>query len=563
MEKVEYALKEDPDTVALLQDGGRIYNEHCQISAFVRNLVRPEFFNQYMFFAPYYGDKRKYKGEATKLRMSIEDNGIVPTDNYVVSIDSEIEFRITPRTIQLLSRDYMPVWGMKSYLDYFRDRTSGILLLLRVYEVNQHLPSKYLEKGFKGSAQILKLYDENEEETSIEIDDLKPVISTNRFEYLKDEIIHMLKVEGAFISVYDSTPKGQKSLQERVDAFHQVQETNLWMGASRYQEGVGFDEKDGFDMAQLDYDSVFSEVIRLCPGMKQIIDYIRNIQAARIGEYDYYLKNVHEHNENESKSVLRIFDMSVRTAVRTALNYYKRNKSDLEDAFQEACIGILMAIRNHSDNVEGLFPSYSGMWMMQNMNRNLYPYEYNFRLPAHYQERINDALGKISKAEKDFDARKEDYSTIRQLLMRYSDLDESEARQMAGALYPAECIEDILDNPEAELEFSDDGTTIDSLVDRISGEDVNDSLSVLDERSRDIICRRFGMNNLKEESLDDLGKRHDITRERVRQIEKKALLKILRNLFVRHKISQEELHQGINYLNSPRQKHPNSKGDEE
>lgn len=549
MEKVEYALKEDPGTVALLQDAGKIYSEHCQISAFVRNLVRPEFFNQYMFFAPYYGDKRKYKGEATRLGMSIEDNGIEPSDNYVVSIDSEIEFRITPRTIQLLSRDYMPAWGMKSYLDYFSDRTSGILLFLRIYRVNQHLPYKYLEKGFKGSAQILKLYDENGEETSILIDGLEPVVSDNKFEYLKEEIIHILKVEGSYISQYDKTEKGLKSLQERVDAFHQIQETNSWWG-SRNQDWIESDEKDGFDRAQLDYDAIFSETLKFSPCMGYIINYIRSIQAARIGEYDYYLKNVHEHNENEVKSISRIFDMSVRTAVKAALNYHKRYGIDLEDAFQEACIGIMMAIQNHNDNVEGLFPSYASMWMMQILSRYLCPYDYNFRIPAHYQEQINAAMAKISKKEIDFDAKKSEINDIQQSLMAYADLEESEAKQMAYVLCPAESFEEICDDKGKETQFSDEGVTISNIEDRISQEIVNYSLNVLNEREKDVIINRYGFQNRREMSLEDLGKKHEVTRERIRQIEKIALKKILKNLFVLHKISLEDYQKGLEYLNS-------------
>lgn len=85
-----------------------------------------------------------------------------PKFNYVTVIESEVEFRVTSTVMKHLSREYMPAWGMKSYLDYFSDRPSGLLLFLRVYRVNQAIDYKYLEKGSKGSFQLFRLYDEYE-----------------------------------------------------------------------------------------------------------------------------------------------------------------------------------------------------------------------------------------------------------------------------------------------------------------------------------------------------------------------------------------------------------------
>lgn len=126
MVQVAYALREDQNSIFLLQDAGRHYDKYCQITVFGRNIIRPEFFRQYMYFAPFTGYNGKYRGGVTDIMMSIEDNSCVPTSNYVAVIDTEVEFRVTPSVIRQLSREHMPAWGIKPYLDYFSDRKSGI-----------------------------------------------------------------------------------------------------------------------------------------------------------------------------------------------------------------------------------------------------------------------------------------------------------------------------------------------------------------------------------------------------------------------------------------------------
>lgn len=321
MALVSYALREDQNSIFLLQDAGRRYDKYCQIAVFGRNLVRPEFFRQYLYFVPYTQANGKYRGNITDVQMSIEDNGYTPMSNYVAIIDSEVEFRVTASVIRQLSKDYMPAWGVKSYLDYFSDRKSGIILFLRVYKVNQALPQSYLERGSRCGSQVLKLYNESDEEVSLPIDGIEPVISDNKFLYLKNEILHLLKIENALIVFYDNTEKGLNSLQERVIVNKQIKGTQeRWRDRHLQWLYDDPDEDSDFDMAQLDYESIYQEVMDICPNMKGIINYARNIKAARLGEYDYHLSDIHTHSEKESQAFSRLFDMSLRAAIKDALN---------------------------------------------------------------------------------------------------------------------------------------------------------------------------------------------------------------------------------------------------
>ena len=559
MAQVSYALREDPNSIFLLQDAGRRYEKYCQIAVFGRHIVRPEFFQQYLYFAPHTGANGKYRGSATDVQMSIEDNGYTPMCDYVAVIDSEVEFKVTASVIRQLSKDYMPAWGVKSYLDYFSDRKSGIMLFLRVFKVNQALSPTYLEKGIRGSAQILKLYDDRGEEVVLPIDGIEPVISDNKFSYLKDEILHLLKVENALLAFYDGTEKGLNSLQERVIADRHIQGTQeRWR--NRHLQWLYDDSDDAdFDMAQLDYEAIYQEVIDICPNMEGIIDYARNIKAARLGEYDYHLEKIHAHSEKESEAFSRLFDMSLRSAIKTALNYHKRYGIDIEDVFQEACIGVIMAIQKHNENVEGLFPSYVAAWTRQIITRDLQIYDYTVRVPVHYRERISQVLKQLSGVFEWSDIETISYVELYHLLLKYSDCDEDEANRIVYVLYPAESVEELVNDEENESLFARNDSSLHDIIEAMSYDIIGEALNRLTERERNIIVHRFGFNNNPETTLEDIAQMYGLTRERIRQIESKAKRKIVFYLNQRGFISKKQYRSVVDENDKNRLKPKNKK----
>ena len=543
MVQVAFALREDKNSIFLLQDGGKHYNKYCQITAFGKNIIRPEFFRQYMYFTTFAGGYNKYNGGSTDIAMSLEDNGCEPTNDYVAIIDTEVEFRVTPSVIKQLSREHMPAWGVKSYLDYYSDRKSGILLFLRVYKVSKALPSSFLEKGSKGSSQVLKLYDANGEEISFSTDILEPVISDNKFSYLKDEILHLLKVENALLALYESTDIGLASLQERVVAHKEIQGTKArWNNRHLKWMDVVEDELEDFDMAQLDYESIYQEVLEVAPGMKGVIDYVRNIKAARLGEYDYYLKDVHTDSLNRDTAETRLFEMSVRGAVKSALYYHKQTEVDFEDAFQEACIGIMVAIKKHNDNVMGKFTSYASMWIRQIMERNVSPYDKSMRIPVHYRNRINQLIKLLFDVGIRDDIKEIDDIELYSLLLMHADCDIHEVYHLFSVLRPPESIENIIDDHlrEGLLKDSDFEYKFDEWIENFARKAIRDAIATLSEREREILMRRYGFDGYPETSLEGIGNLIGVTRERVRQIEEKALIKVLKYCYKQQFISQEE-----------------------
>lgn len=576
MTKVSYALREDPSTLFLLQDAGKTYSKFCQIAVFGKSVVKPEYLRQHLALVPCSSDGGKYHGTISKVHMSMDDNEHVPDSNYVAIIDSEFEFVIKPSVILQLCQDHMPAWELKSYLDYFGDRRSGIILLLKVYKANVSVPSEYIQRGIKTSKQIFKLYDRNNEETSYRIDSLEQVISNNKFQYLKEEILHILRVEDALISVFDNTEKGLNFLQDRIIADRQLKGiTGRWLGSGHID--YDDDDDDDADMAQLDYEIVFREAVKSAPQIRDFIEYVKKIKPARLGEYDYYLKDVHEHNEKEDKSAERLFEMSVRSAVKTALYYHKRTGLEFEDILQTACIGIIYAIQKHNDNVEGLFPSYVSLWMKQIIARYLPQYGQGIHVSAYFNENIEQLLRKLlnevgymeqaTRFDAPFDT--VEFDELYDLLIQNTDCEDEEAFCISALLTPMlsiESITDLLEYVEEQAENADaiplnnygslfdcelyennDSLRGDSdliyknlsflsydgemeLIDEVNlslmQEQVWDVLDTLTPREEKVLRLRFGFDNGHQRTLEEVGKIFNVTRERIRQIEAKAIRKL-------------------------------------
>lgn len=305
--------------------------------------------------------------------------------------------------------------------------------------------------------------------------------------------------------------------KERLDARIEAERALKNIHNSRFD----FDENLEMDMAQLDYDLIFDEVISICPNMKPIINMIRNIKAARFGEAEHLLKQRYN-NEIGLHAKQRLFDMNVRVAVKDALYFYKRYGVNIEDAFQEACIGILTAIEKYTDNVQGQFGTYASWWMYRLMQRNLPIYQYNTYVSFSYKEKLSHIVDMITDELGDnFEVLS--WNELVEWIQLCSDVSIEEANFICSILVHADSIEKLIEDDE-EL-FSDNGEQMCFLNEQLTINSINSALNSLNERERNIIKMRYGIHEM---TLRDIGNKLGLTRERVRQIEAKTIIKMKR-----------------------------------
>ena len=230
------------------------------------------------------------------------------------------------------------------------------------------------------------------------------------------------------------------------------------------------------------------------------------------------------HGDIEARNEL--VSANLRLVVSLAKRYQGCGMS-LQDLIQEGNIGLMKAAEKFDASKGFRFSTYAAWWINQTIGRALADQSKAIRVPVHMTENIN----KLRRLSRDLT-----------VTLGHEPTDEDLAKAMEVSVDDIKTYKSYMTDItslDIQVGDDDDGTTIASFIEdeknvspeknavQIAEREMLDAvLDTLTAREQDIIRQRFGLDDNVPKTLEEVGKSYGLTKERIRQIENKALMKL-------------------------------------
>jgi len=343
----------------------------------------------------------------------------------------------------------------------------------------------------------------------------------------KQDLLAKAKAEGKIQQkdIFLAIPDTPENLDVLDSLYTDLAEANIAITAG--DEPAGAETTDEWAVEEGEEEIVLEEKVYLDDIADDSVRlYLREIGKIPLLTSQEELALAHRVVAGEKRAKDKMAEANMRLVVSIAKRYVGRGL-DLLDLIQEGNTGLLRAVEKFDPDKGFKFSTYATWWIRQAITRAIADQARTIRIPVHMVETINKLLRTQRRLTQELNREPTNEEIAKEM-----EIDVEKVEHIMKIKQEIHSLDQSIRDDDEDTTLADFVPDEDSkLPEEMAGEQllktqVKDMLGILTDREQKILKLRFGLEDGKSHTLEEVGQEFSVTRERIRQIEAKALAKL-------------------------------------